>query len=180
MKNLTHLLLLLASAAAMMAQSFVPDSFTPPATWEASAFKLVPLGPGLARVDYEAYMSSIDHLRQTFGSGRWPHEKLTMEDAEKDVKGEMERFLARKSFTYAVLSPDGQKELGCVYIRPSSKRGYDAQVAMWVTKEQFDQGFDARLFGEVKQWLAAKWPFQKVAYPKREISEAEWQALPAR
>ena len=36
-------------------------------------------GPELARHDYEAYMSSIEHLQQTFSmSTRWPHAKLTM------------------------------------------------------------------------------------------------------
>jgi hypothetical protein len=162
----------------LSAQSWLPDSFTPPAEHAWGAYKMTPLGPGLERLDYEAYMSSIEHLRSTFGSGRWPHEKITMEDALKDVQGEQERFRARKAFTYAVLTKDGTRELGCVYIRPSAKRGYDAQVVMWVTKEQFDKGFDAALFAEVKRWLAAQWPFQSVAYPGRSITQAEWQALP--
>jgi hypothetical protein len=77
-----------------------------------------------------------------------------------------------------VLTPDGTKELGCVYIRPSRKAGYDAQVSMWVTAERFAAGFDPELLADVKQWLAEKWPFKRVAFPKREISQAEWDALP--
>ena len=77
-----------------------------------------------------------------------------------------------------MLTPDKSKELVSVYVRPSRKQGYDAQVTMWVTKEQFDRGFEDQLFQAVQAWVAKEWPFRKVAYPKRHISEAEWNALP--
>jgi hypothetical protein len=101
--------------------SFIPDHFHPPREYKTARYKLVPLGPDLAKHDYDAYMSSIDHLRTTFSSGDWPHDKLTMEDAMKDVQGEEERFNSRRAFTYAVLTPDGSRELGCIYIRPSPR-----------------------------------------------------------
>ncbi len=94
------------------------------------------------------------------------------------VEGEKQRFDARKSFTYAVLSPDGKKELGCVYVSPSRKEGYDAQVRVWVTKAKFDEGFEKELIPEVKSWLSAKWPFQKIAWPGREISREDFAKLP--
>lgn len=159
--------------------SFVPADFAVPAEYRTATFKFVPLGPALARQDYEAYMSSIEHLQKNFtGNTEWPNEKVTMAEAIKDVEGEKERFDARKSFTYSVLTLDGSKELGCVYLSPSKKQGYDAVVRVWVTKAQFDAGFEARLIPVVKQWLAAKWPFQKVAWPKREIPADKWAALP--
>lgn len=158
--------------------SFVPPQFRVPTQHEFGEYKLVPLGPSLAQHDYDAYMSSIEHLQKTFSSGSWPNKNITMADALKDVEGEIARFQARKSFTYAVLTGDGKKELGCVYIRPSKKTGYDAQVSMWVTAEQFKKGFDAELFQHVKQWLASDWPFQHVAYPRRDIQQDKWNALP--
>lgn len=157
---------------------FVSKDFQVPTLHEAAKFKFVPLGPALAQHDYDAYMSSIEHLQKTFSNGRWPNKDITMADALKDVEGEIARFHARESFTYAVLTLDGTKELGCVYIRPSRKAGYDAQVALWVTAEQFHAGFEQQLIPEVKKWLSARWPFQKVAFPKREISQKEWDALP--
>jgi hypothetical protein len=51
-------------------------------------------------------------------------------------------------------------------------------VRMWVTKDQFNQGFESTLIPEVKTWLTAKWPFAKVAWPKRDITNEEWNALP--
>jgi len=120
----------------------------------------------LAKHDYDAYMSSIEHLQKTFShSTRWPNEKVTMAGAIKDVEGEIARFNARKSFTYAVLSLDGTKELGCVYISPSRKEGNDAAVRLWVTKAEFDTGLQPVVLDEVKAWLAKSWPFKNVLYP---------------
>lgn len=169
-----------AAAVSLGAQQpFVPPHFAVPRLYKTASFQLVPLGPDLAKQDFDAYMSSIEHLQKTFsGSTRWPNGKITMTDAVKDVEGEKERFDGRKSFTYAVLSLDGRTELGCVYISPSRKQGYDAMVRLWVTKAQFDQGFEQKLIPEVKSWLQAKWPFQKVAWPKREIPQEQWNALP--
>jgi hypothetical protein len=161
------------------AQSFVPAAFDVPREHTAKSYKLVPLGPSLARQDFDAYMSSIEHLQQTFTmSTRWPHSGLTMADAIKDVEGEKARFDSRQSFTYAVLTPDGQRELGCVYISPSKKTGYDAVVRLWVTKAAFDRGFEQELIPEVQSWLKAKWPFERVAWVGREISREDFAKLP--
>ena len=45
-------------------------------------------------------------------------------------------------------------------------------------EQQFKAGLEQPLMQDVKSWLAASWPFRKVAFPKREISQAEWDALP--
>jgi hypothetical protein len=109
-------------------------------------------------------MSSIEHIRANFGSGKWPTAGITMAEAVKDVEGEQERFAARKSFTYAVLTPDGKQELGCVYIQPSRDASADAVVRMWTTKKAFDAGLQAKLETDVKAWLGKDWPFKNVAY----------------
>ncbi|MBL8242336.1 MAG: hypothetical protein JNM66_33230 [Bryobacterales bacterium] len=157
-------LFLLAASCAY--GQFVPASYNVPESYTAKTFQLKPLGPELAKHDYDAYMSSIEHLHKTFSpGGRWPNDKITMADALKDVEGEIARFRARRSFTYAVLSLDGTRELGCVYISPSRKDGYDAAVRLWVTKAEFEKGLQPLLLGEVKAWLAKSWPFKNVLYP---------------
>jgi hypothetical protein len=160
--------------------AFVPHDFQPPTLWEGDGFKVVPLGPELAEIDYRAYMSSIEHLQETFSySTRWPNADLTMEDAHEDMANEQRRFEARESFAYAVLTPDGTRERGCVYVRPARKQGYDAAVRLWVTQEELDAGFDAELYEAVKKWIPEAWPvFKNVAYPGREIPMEEWKALP--
>ena len=33
-----------------------------------------------------------------------------------------------------MLTPDGETELGCVYVYPSKKAGFDAVIRLWVTE----------------------------------------------
>lgn len=156
----------------------LPEGVAPPLRVETSDFKLVPLGPELAKIDYDAYMSSIEHLQKTFTrSTSWPHAGITDAEAMTDMQAEQARFAQRKSFAYAVLTPDGKRERGCVYVQPSPVAGYDAAVLMWVTKTEYDAGFDKDLQAWVMQWIARDWPFKKVAYPGRTISWEKWDAL---
>jgi hypothetical protein len=161
------------------AAAFIPQDFEPPVSAQGDGFILKPLGPDVMQADYDAYMSSIEHLQKTFTrSDKWPREGLTLDDAAEDMASEKRRFDARESFAYAVLTVDGSRERGCVYVRPSGKPGYDAAVQLWVTKAEFDAGFDEVLYAWATEWIDSDWPFDKVAYPGREISWAEWEALP--
>lgn len=158
--------------------AFIPDEFEPPVLVETDDFKLVPLGPDLVDLDFVAYMSSIEHLQETFTrSVDWPHENITDEAAMQDMLNEERRFEQRESFAYAVLTNDGTREMGCVYVRPSSKPGFDAEVSLWVTKADFDEGFDAELYAWAEQWVEMNWPFAEVAYPGRAIEWAAWDKL---
>ncbi|MDT0507295.1 twin-arginine translocation pathway signal protein [Novosphingobium sp. MMS21-SN21R] len=164
-------------AAATPAVSPVPASFTVPTLAQTPKFKLVPLGPALVKIDFDAYMSSIDHLQKTFTrSPDWPHTGITDVDAMRDMETEQARFQARTSFAYAVLTPDGLRERGCVYVYPSPVKGYDAEVRMWVTKAEHDAGFDAELYTWVQGWMRTDWPFKNVAYPGRAIGWEEWDS----
>lgn len=161
------------------AGSFVAGDFDVPTRVEAEGFTVVPLGPELVKIDYDAYMSSIEHLQQTFTrSTGWPTADIDDAAAMADMENEERRFLARESFAYAVLTPDGTRERGCVYVRPSSKAGYDAEVRLWVTKAEYDAGFDAELERWAEGWVAEQWPFERVAWPGRAIPWETWDALP--
>lgn len=158
--------------------SFVPADFSVPILVETAGFKIVPLGPELVDLDFAAYMSSIEHLQKTFTrSTDWPHKDISAADAMRDMETEDGRFKNRKSFAYAVLTPDGRRERGCVYVHPSTVEGYDAEVTIWVTKAEYDAGFDAEIYQWVTKWVQAEWPFGKVAYPGRAIEWAAWDSL---
>lgn len=168
------------AAAPAPKPSFVPESFTVPVLVEATGFKLVPLGPELVKVDFDAYMSSIEHLQKTFSrSTNWPHAGISDADAMQDMENEQARFNSRRSFAYAVLTPDGSRERGSVYVRPSPVKGYDAAVSMWVTKADHDAGFDAELYKWVTEWIRKDWPFARVAYPGRAIEWGTWDSIVA-
>lgn len=170
-----------AQAAPPAATAFVPADFKVPTLIEGPGFKLVPLGPALVKIDFEAYMSSVEHLQKTFTrSTEWPHPGITDADAMRDMETEQARFQARTSFAYAVLTPDGTRERGCVYVYPAKGKGHDAVVTMWVTKAENDAGFDAALYAWVQGWMKQDWPFAKVVYPGRSMSWAEWDVLVAK
>lgn len=79
--------------------AFVSADFKVPTLAEAPGFKLVPLGPDLVKVDFDAYMSSIEHLQTTFTrSTSWPHKDVSAADAMKDMETEQARFQKRESF----------------------------------------------------------------------------------
>jgi hypothetical protein len=160
--------------------SFIPANFNPPTRVETGEFTLVPLGPDLVKIDFDAYMSSIEHLQKTFTrSAEWPHSGITDADAMRDMETEQARFRNRESFAYAVLTNDGRRERGSVYVSPSPVPGYDAMVRLWVTKAEYDAGFDAELFAWVTAWMERDWPFVKIAYPGRTISWEKWDPLVA-
>ena len=157
---------------------FIPVDYNPARRIETETFVLIPLGPDLVNQDYAAYMSSIEHLQRTFTrSSTWPHEDITIEDAMKDVLNEQERFTKRESFAYSVLTKDGERELGSVYIRPPNKPGFEPEVSLWVTQGEFDSGFDSLLYEWTQRWIAESWPFKTVAYPGRKIEWAEWDKM---
>lgn len=158
----------------------VAAEFEVPTLVEGPGFKLVPLGPDVVTLDFDAYMSSIDHLQKTFSrSTGWPRADISAADAMQDMESEQARFRSRKSYAYAVLTPDGKRERGSVYVSPSPVAGYDAMVRMWVTKKDFDAGFDAELYAWLADWIKKDWPFAKVAYPGRAIEWGTWDAMVA-
>ena len=158
-------------------EDFIPASFTAPVLVETEKFKLVPLGPKLVKIDFDAYMSSIEHLQKTFTrSTNWPREGITDAEAMLDMETEQARFENRESFAYGVLTPDGTREIGSFYVRPSPVPEYDAVVRMWVTKADYDAGYDELLYTWGKEWVETEWPFENVAYPGRAIEWAAWDA----
>ena len=160
--------------------SLVPADFKVPTFVETDHFKIVPLGPDLVKVDFDAYMSSIEHLQKTFTrSTDWPRQGISDAEAMQDMEAEQARFAKRTSFAYSVLTKDGRRERGCVYVYPSTIAGYDAVVRLWVTKADYDAGFDAELFAWVTAWMRKEWPFAKVAYPGRSIPWDQWDSLVA-
>lgn len=160
--------------------SLVPEDFPVPTSAEGPGFKIAPLGPEVVTVDFDAYMSSVEHLQTTFTrSTAWPHKDISQADAMRDMETEQARFKSRASFAYAVLTPDGSRERGSVYVQPSPVEGYDAVVRMWVTKADYDAGFDSELYEWVTDWIRTDWPFKKVAYPGRAIAWAAWDPLVA-
>ena len=143
--------------------AFVPDDFRPPLRLVADHFVLEPLGPEHNEADYEAWSSSIEHIRATPGypDGRWPR-PMRLEENRADLERHARDFAARSGFTYTVLEPSTGSVIGCVYIYPDKEGAADAAVSSWVRATR--AGRDAALRELVSRWLVEAWPFERVAY----------------
>jgi hypothetical protein len=128
--------------------------------------------------DYDAVMSSAERLRERFPFWGWPDPAMTLEEDLIDLGWHQKEAQLRRSFNYAVMSPDESRVLGCVYVDPPEKHGADAEVHMWVRADEEGGDLEAVLEGAVRRWLDAEWPFESVRWPGREITWEEWDALP--
>ncbi len=156
----------------------VPKEFKIPEILETEKFRLRMLTVDDVEKDYEAVITSINHLQGIFGArDRWPSANITLEQDLIDLGWHQKEFQMRSSFAYTVMAPDESQCLGCLYIFPSCKEEFDAEIYMWVRKSTYDQGLDPVLFETVEKWIAEKWPFRNVAYPGRKIDWETWKAL---
>ena len=158
-----------------MPKPFIPKNFCIPDNLITENFLIRKLTINDLIKDYEAVMSSVDHLMGTFGPGDdWPKD-LTLEENLVDLGWHQKEFELRKSFTYTIMSLAESKCLGAIYINPSEKEAYDAEAVMWVRQSELKKNLDRIIFSKLKEWLCTRWNFSNVAYPGREIPWNEWQ-----
>ena len=152
-----------------MVKKFVPDDFIIPEKLETEEFRLRMLTVDDVGKDYEAVMSSREHLRSLVSmedkNNTWPEEKMTIEEDLEDLRRHQDEFLKRKAFAYTVVNLDESRCLGCVYIDPSEKKGIDAEVTLWAISGELGNGLEKRLLKTIKGWVEEKWPFNNAEYP---------------
>jgi len=149
-----------------MTAPFVPAGFDPPTGMATERFVLEPLGPQHNDSDHDAWTSSMEHIRATAGfeQSAWPR-VMTPAENLSDLEGHRRDFELRRGFTFTVLAPDSGRVIGCVYIYPSDRAEYDADVRSWVRSSHAE--LDDPLRRSVSAWLAEEWPFRRVHAPGR-------------
>ena len=158
---------------------FLPRDFVVPETLETERFRLRSITIHDVVKDYDAVMTSREHLWHLFGEAwGWPAADLTLEQDLIDLGWHQKEFQMRSSFDFAVMSPDESRLLGCVYIDPPSKTGSDAEVCWWARQDELASGLEEMLGETVRRWINGAWPFARVIYPGRDLSWEEYDALP--
>jgi hypothetical protein len=142
--------------------TLVPDDFEVPLRLETPSFALEPLAPEHNERDYEAWTSSIDHIRETpgFAGRRWPH-PMTLEENRADLEAHRAEFEARTAFAYTVLDPRTKEVLGCIYVDPDASSTRGATVRSWVRATRAD--LDEPLRASATAWLERDWQFASVS-----------------
>jgi hypothetical protein len=171
------LLLVGSLVSAQSSTPFVPADFKVPETLDTKEFRLRMLTVGDVVKDYDAVMTSVDHLKTIWPDSDWP-EGLTLEQNLIDLGWHQKEFQTRRSFAYTVVTPSESMVVGCVYINPTRKRGYDAVVYLWARQSELTGGLEARLDAAVKEWIGKEWPFTKAAFPGRDVDWDTWRAIP--
>ncbi len=149
-----------------MTSPLVPEGFAVPAGFRNEQFVLEPLGVQHNVADHAAWTSSIEHIRATpgFAGHSWPV-PMSLEENAADLIKHAQDFADRTGFTYTVLDPAPGDVIGCVYLYPPRRSGYDVDVRSWVRADH--AGLDKPLHDLVRQWLADAWPFQEPDYAER-------------
>ncbi len=143
--------------------SFLPLDFEVPALVETERFRMRSITIHDAFKDYDAVMSSRTHLWARFGLiWGWPSEDLTLEQNIVDLGWHQKEFQLRSSFDYAVVSVDGSRLLGCVYVDPPHVAETDADIWFWARQSELASGLELELEGFLRRWLAQAWPFASI------------------
>ena len=139
----------------------VPADFDVPPGLEHERFRLRMLTIDDVVQDFDAICDRVDHE----GTQRPPFVPTVAENLV-DLGWHQKEFALRRSFAYTVVAPDEGRVLGCVYLNPSET--HDAQVKLWVRSDAFADGLDAVLESEVREWVATRWPFERVTFAERD------------
>lgn len=156
---------------------FVPRDFDIPERLETGEFRLRMLTVNDVVKDFDAVTTSVDHLENIWPGGTWPV-GLTLEQNLIDLGWHQKEFQMRRSFAYTVVSLSEETVKGCVYIEPTRKRGFDAEIFLWARQSELANGLEDRLYDAVREWVTEEWPFENPAYPGRDIDWDRWSEIP--
>ena len=164
--------------ASKLAIELVPSSFEVPKILETNEFRLRMLSVHDVIKDFDAVTSSAGELRSFWPNSSWPKD-LTIEQNLIDLGWHQKEFQRRSSFTYTVIELDESRVLGCVYIYPALKTGYDTEIYLWTRpSQQIPKVTPGSLEQVVRSWLTEVWPFKKPAFPGLDITWDEWERVP--
>jgi RimJ/RimL family protein N-acetyltransferase len=163
-----------------MNEQWLPGDFVHPTRVQLSTgHHLRPIRASDVDLDMVAVMGSQPRLWSIYGEAwGWPPATMTAEQDREDLAHHEAEIESHESFNYALFDADETVLLGCVYIDPTDKPGADADISWWVVDELVGSDVEATLDELVPGWVGEDWPFRRPRYVGRDLSWAEWIALP--
>lgn len=160
--------------------AWLPDDFTHPTTVPVfDGLHLRPIRESDTEIDYPAVMGSRERLWAQYGPAwGWPVADMTVEADRADLARHEREIAAHESFNYALLNLPETELFGCVYLDPPERAGADAEISWWVVDDLVGTALEDALDLLVPRWVERVWPFEKPRYPGRDLTWAEWVALP--
>jgi hypothetical protein len=160
--------------------SWLPEDFAHPVRVPVGGgYHLRPIRAADTDLDYPAVMGSRARLWSVFGDAwGWPAATMTWAQDRDDLARHEAEIAAHQSFNYALLDDAESALLGCVYIDPPEKAGADAEISWWVVDEKAGTDLQDALDELVPRWIGTAWPFRRPRCIGRDLSWADWRALP--
>ena len=161
--------------------TWLPDDFTHPIRVELPTGEhLRPIRADDVDLDLPAVLGSQPRLWSIYGAAwGWPPATMTYEQDREDLAHHEAEIEAHDSFNYALFDADETELLGCVYLDPPQKvGGADAEISWWVVDRLVGSDVQRELDALVPRWVAEDWPLRSPRYVGRDLSWAEWVALP--
>ena len=161
--------------------TWLPDDFTHPIRVELPTGEhLRPIRADDVDLDLPAVLGSQPRLWSIYGAAwGWPPATMTYEQDREDLAHHEAEIAAHESFNYALFDADETELLGCVYLDPPQKVGSaDAEISWWVVDRLVGSDVQRELDALVPRWVAEDWPLRSPRFVGRDLSWAEWVALP--
>lgn len=129
----------------MNLRPIVPKDFVVPERLGGDGFHLRMLMVDDLIKDYDAVIASRETLPRIFPLGKtWPA-GLTLAEDLIDLGWHRREYTLRSSFAYTVMTSDETKCLGCCYIDPKDRLGYDVAACYWGRGDHLSSGFEKRI-----------------------------------
>ncbi|MBM7516059.1 GNAT family N-acetyltransferase [Nocardioides nitrophenolicus] len=163
-----------------MTTTWLPASWVHPTRVPVTdGHHLRPMGPADVDLDLPAVRASRERLWTTYGQAwGWPPVDLSREADLDDLAHHAAEIEAHESFLYGLFDAEETVLLGCVYVDPPAKVGADAEISWWVVESALGSEVEAALDAFVPRWIATNWPLARPRYVGRDLTWAQWLALP--
>ena len=162
--------------------SWLPADFAVPNHIELPglAHHLRPIHPDDTALDMIAVHGSRDRLWSIYGKAwGWPPADLSADADREDLARHADEMTRNESFNFALFDADETALLGCVYIDPPERAGdVDAEISWWVIDDLVDSAVEQALDEFIPRWISSSWPLTNPRYVGRDLSWADWLALP--
>ena len=161
--------------------AWLPIDFVAPDRVELAGghHHLRPIHPDDTELDIVAVMGSRERLWSIYGEAwGWPPVGMSAEADRSDLARHAEEMERNESFNFALFDRAETHLLGCVYIDPPERIGADAEISWWVVDELVGSELESELDAAIPVWIATHWPFTTPRFVGRDLSWAEWLALP--
>ncbi|MBB3675466.1 N-acetyltransferase [Modestobacter versicolor] len=160
---------------------WLPDDFAHPLRADLpTGHHLRPMSDADTEIDFPAVMGSRERLWSVYGQAwGWPPATMTVAQDREDLARHAREIATHQSFLYGLFAEDEAELLGCLYVDPPERvGGADAEVSWWVVDGLVGTEVERAFDDFVPRWLAAEWPLTAPRFVGRDLSWAEWLALP--